>query len=68
MAAKFIQVGTTSVRDPITGNFIQSTPLYIKAVKGAEEAEQDLIDDLGSIFAFQMRDYLTGCQEAGIEV
>ena len=64
--ATYIQVGVTSVRDPVTGNLIQSTPLYIKSVSGAEELKEDLADEIGLVFAHQIRDYILGCREAGI--
>ena len=68
MADKFIEVGVTALRDPATGGYLPAVPLYIKAEDGAEEAEQRLISDLGSLFAHQMNAYIEGCKEAGVEV
>jgi len=31
MEKGFIQIGETALRDPITGNYLPSVPLYIKA-------------------------------------
>lgn len=68
MADKYIEVGVTALRDPATGGYLPAVPLYIKAEDGAEEAEQRLINDLGSLFAHQMKAYIEGCKEAGVEV
>lgn len=68
MADKFIEVGVTALRDPATGGYLPAVPLYIKAEDGAEEAEQRLINDLGSLFAHQMKAYIEGCKEAGVKV
>lgn len=68
MADKYIEVGVTALRDPATGGYLPAVPLYIKAEDGAEEAEQRLIGDLGSLFAHQMKAYIEGCKEAGVEV
>lgn len=68
MADKFIEVGVTALRDPATGGYLPAVPLYIKAEDGAEEAEQRLISDLGNLFAHQMKAYIEGCKEAGVEV
>ena len=68
MSEKYIQVGVTALRDPATGGYLPAVPLYIKATKEAEEAEQKLINDLGTLFAQQMKAYMKGCKEAGTEV
>ena len=44
-----------------------AVPLYIKAEDGAEEAEQQLIADLGKLFAQRMRRYKEACKAAGID-
>lgn len=64
---QFIQVGFTALREPGTGNFLPAVPLYIKAEDGAEEAEQQLIADLGKLFAQRMRRYKEACKAAGID-
>ena len=66
--SKFVQVGVTSVRDPVTGNLIQATPLYVKVKDGAEVINEGIAEAAGSIFAHQMRDYIKSCEEAGIEI
>ena len=51
-----------------TGGYLPAVPLYIKAEDGAEEAEQRLINDLGNLFAHQIKAYMDGCKKAGVEV
>lgn len=65
---KYIEVGVTALRDPATGGYLPAVPLYIKAEDGAEQAEQQLINDLGHLFAHQMKAYLDGCQKAGVKI
>lgn len=68
MAEQYIEVGVTALRDPMTGGYLPAVPLYIKAEDGAEEAKQRLINDLGHLFAHQMKAYVDGCQKAGVTV
>ena len=68
MAEKFIEIGFTALRDPATGGYLPAVPLYIKAENGAEEAEQRLANDLGRLFAHQIKDYIGGCQKAGVKI
>jgi len=65
---KYIQVGVTSIRDPFTGEFIQSTPLYIKVKKGEDEVDEHMARDLMRVFGHQLRDYVAGCREAGAKI
>ena len=60
MAEKYIEVGMTALRDPATGGFLPAVPLYIKADDRTLEARQSLIDDIGRLFALQMKQYLDG--------
>ena len=62
MAEKFIQVGFTALREPGTGEFLPAVPLYIKADDCAVEAEQQLVQDLGKLFAQRMRRYKEACR------
>lgn len=68
MADKYIQVGFTALRDPATGDFLPAVPLYIKAENGAEESQEKLISDLGSLMASRIKAYMKGCKEAGVQV
>ena len=68
MKSKYIQVGETALRDPVTGEFLPSVPLYVQAEGGAEEAEKGLIDDIGALLAHKMKAYRDGCRKAGVMV
>ena len=57
---KFIQVGVTAMRDPKTGGFLPSVPIYIEATSEAEESEKELITDVANVFADKMRQYIEG--------
>ena len=57
MAEEYIQVGVTALRDPITGDFLPSVPLYIKADEAAKEAEQQMLMDAGKALAGLIKKY-----------
>lgn len=65
---RFIQVGVTAMRNPATGEFLPAVPLYIKAEDRAEESEQHLISCLGGLLAHQIKAYMDGCKQAGVEI
>ena len=65
---EYIQVGVTALRDPATGGYLPAVPLYIKADKSALEAQQSFFEDIGHLFALQIKAYMDGCKEAGVEV
>lgn len=58
--SRFVQVGVTALRDPKTGDFLPSVPLYIK-VDDEEEAtaiQEPLFKDIGGVFAKRMKEYV----------
>lgn len=57
---KYIEVGVTALRDPATGGYLPAVPLYIKADDMAVEAQQNLIGDLGQLFAARIKQYMDG--------
>lgn len=65
---RYIQIGFTALRDPKTGGFLPAVPLYIKDEGNAAQAQQELIDDVGRLFAQRMRIYMEKCKAAGVEV
>ena len=67
MQERYIQVGFTALREPGADEFLPAVPLYIKAEDGAEEAEQQLVQDLGKLLAERMRRYKAACEAAGIK-
>jgi len=71
----FVQVGVTALRDPATGDFLPSVPLYIKvepesidAKSGLAQCELDLCRDIGGVLAAKFAEYVDGCRRAGISV
>ena len=64
MAEEYIQIGVTAMRDPATGGFLPSVPLYIKADDAAKEAEKKMFNDLGKDLARMMRKYIEGRADA----
>lgn len=62
---KYIQVGVTALRDPMTGNFLPAVPLYILADEEAEQSEMKLIDNIGGVLAKRYKQYIDGCKRAG---
>lgn len=65
---RYIQIGVTALRDPVSGEFLPAVPLYIKAEDGADEAEEKAIHDIGNLLAQRMKQYVDGCKEAGVPV
>ena len=65
---KYIQIGVTALRDPVTGEFLPAVPLYIKAEADAAEAEQKIIDGIGNLLARRIKAYMDGCKEAGVSL
>lgn len=64
MSEKYIQIGVTALRDPATGDFLPSVPLYIKADKEVEEAEQQMYKDVGKALAGMMKKYIDSHPDA----
>lgn len=57
---KFIQIGTTAARDPETGEFLESVPIYKEATPELEKAETAAFGDIGRTFAGKMKQYIDG--------
>ena len=68
MEERYIQIGVTALRDPVTRDYLPAVPLYIKATEEALTAEQKMITDLGKLFAQQMHKYMEDCNKAGVSV
>ena len=64
----YIQVGETAMRDPLTGKYLHSVPLYIRADDAAVAQEGHLIESIGQLMAAKMRQYVDGCKAAGVSV
>lgn len=65
---RFIQVGVTAMRDPMTGDFLPAVPLYIEATQETEEEVEKLTEDIGTLLAHRMRKYQAACKAAGVAI
>ena len=69
---KYIQVGVTALRDPVTGAFLPAVPLYIKVEEGTMEAaevaqsEEKLMQGISHLLALRMKQYMDNCRKAGV--
>jgi hypothetical protein len=54
---KYIQIGVTALRDPVTREFLPGVPMYIKATPEAEDSRKYLLGDMAKLFAEKMREY-----------
>lgn len=61
--AKFIEVGFSAARDPVTKEFLPAVPLYIEKTEETAQSEAALVQDLGKLLAHRMRQYI---QEGGL--
>lgn len=57
---KFIQIGQTAARDPITGEFLPSVPLFTEITPETERAQAETTRDAAAIFAQKMKQYIDG--------
>ena len=60
-----IQIGSYAPRDPATGDFLPSVPLYIEATERAQTSEAVLHREIAHILAGKMRQYAEGCEMIG---
>lgn len=51
----FVQVGFTAMRDPMTGEFMEPVPLFIREEDRDVANEEKLINDLARTLAAQIR-------------
>jgi len=62
--SEYVQVGVTALRDPVTGDFMPSVPLYVRA-EDQEKVEVPIFDDsLMRKMADKYKQYLEGCRRA----
>lgn len=66
MSERYIQVGVTALRDPMTGGYLPSVPLYIEATDEAVAAEDRLLDNIGGVLAQKFKQYMDGCKKAEV--
>jgi len=63
------QVGVMALRSP-AGEFLPAQPIYEEYLdeETAEAAEAAAYDDIASVFARKMKQYIDGCKAAGIKL
>ena len=57
---RFIQIGQTAARDPVTGEFLQAVPLFAEVTPEIAAAEAATVKDVASLFAGKMKKYIDG--------
>lgn len=65
---EFMEIGVVSLRDPVTRDFGEPFPLYMKATDAAIASREKVIQQLGRLFADKIREYEQKCREAGAPV
>lgn len=63
---KYIQIGDAALRDPVTGEFLQSFPLYMRANDTVIASRERVINDIARLFADKMRQYDEACAREGV--
>lgn len=63
-SSSYLQIGVTALRDPKTGEFLPSVPLYVKAEskEAVETAEKAFAGDIAGVLADKMRKYMEGTE------
>lgn len=67
----YIQIGVTALRDPTTGDFLPSVPLYIRAEDRKKVSVPLFTGDeteLAKVLAGKMKQYVDGCRAAGVKI
>ena len=57
---RFIQIGQTAARDPATGEFLQTVPLFAEITPEIEAAQAATVTDVARLFAGKMKQYIDG--------
>lgn len=65
MAENFVQIGFGAFRDPKTGEFMQSVPLYAKREDVSAYASETLLNNFSALMAKKMKAYVDACEEQG---
>ena len=55
MENDYIQIGVTATRNPVTGEFYPSVPLYIRASDAAEDSRKKMMEDFAKLAALQIQ-------------
>ena len=65
----YVQVGVTAMRDPLTGDFMQSVPLYAKRTDMQKARMPDTLDLHGIMKTLgkQFKEYEDECKKRGLK-
>ena len=47
---EFIQIGVTAARDPLTGDYLPSVPLYIEQTDAVQKGAESVVEDFMNLF------------------
>lgn len=69
MSDGYVQIGVTALRDPRTGEFLPSVPMYVRE----EDLRQGAVmpigeDNIACILARKFEEYRNACKDAGVEI
>ena len=59
MGTRYLQIGTIAARDPETGEFLQSIPIFREIPEGSAAAST-ATNDVARLFAEKMKQYIDG--------
>lgn len=65
MEENFVQIGFGAFRNPKTGEFMPSVPLYVRREDATVGTSKTLLDNFGALMAKKMKDYVDACEEQG---
>jgi hypothetical protein len=65
--SEYIQIGTTALRDPATGDFLPAVPMFIRKEDSAKVAALDTYP-IASVLAEKFRQYKSESKKARKEV
>lgn len=66
--SKYVQIGVTALRDPKTGDFMPSVPIYVKKKDLRHAVPPIGEDNIADILARKFEAYRNACAEAGVEI
>ena len=66
--SKYVQIGVTALRNPKTGDFMPSVPIYVKKKDLRHAVPPIGEDNIADILARKFEAYRNACAEAGVEI
>ena len=65
---KYMQIGVAALRNPATGEFYPSFPLFMRKSDEAISSRERAIQGIAQIFADKIRQYEAECKRAGVAI